>query len=112
LVYLVKCFRNSSLQLPVNIFLEEIEIKCFSLSLLFKARTLSLVLLRRLISTSIEEHWNSLSEDKKSALKQELLVAVQHESDSNIRKKISDVIAELARFLIGKNDFRRYNKNI
>jgi hypothetical protein len=53
-----------------------------------------------------------LSEDKKSALKQELLVAVQHESDSNIRKKISDVIAELARFLIGKNDFRRYNKNI
>jgi len=83
-----------------------------SLSLLFKARTLSLVLLRRLISTSIEEHWNSLSEDKKSALKQELLVAVQHESDSNIRKKISDVIAELARFLIGKNDFRRYNKNI
>lgn len=83
LVYLVKCFRNSSMQLP--------------------ARTLSLVLLRRLISTSIEEHWNSLSEDKKNALKQELLVSVQHESDSNIRKKISDVIAELARFLIDSN---------
>jgi hypothetical protein len=53
------------------------------------------------ILTSIEEHWNTLSEDKKTALKQELLISVQSESDSNIRIKITDVIAELARYLIG-----------
>ena len=61
-----------------------------------------MVLLRRVILTSIEEHWNTLSEDKKTALKQELLISVQSESDSNIRKKITDVIAELARYLIGR----------
>ncbi len=54
-----------------------------------------------MILTSIEEHWNTLSEDKKTALKQELLISVQSESDSNIRIKITDVIAELARYLIG-----------
>jgi hypothetical protein len=63
-------------------------------------RTLAAVMLRRLINTGIDENWANLGDDKKNALKQELLVAVQHESDSNMRKKITDVIAELARFLI------------
>lgn len=58
-------------------------------------------MLRRLISTSVEENWNSLSDEIKNTLKAELLVAVQQENDQSIRKKITDVIAELARFLIG-----------
>jgi hypothetical protein len=66
------------------------------------ARTLSLVMLRRLISTSVEENWSGLNEQIKTTLKAELLVAVQQETDQSIRKKITDVIAELARFLIGK----------
>lgn len=65
------------------------------------SRTLALVMLRRLISTSVEENWSALDEQVKQTLKHELLTAVQAETDQSIRKKITDVIAELARFLIG-----------
>ncbi len=58
-------------------------------------------MLRRLISTSVEENWNSLNDQIKTTLKAELLTAVQQELEQSIRKKITDVIAELARFLIG-----------
>jgi hypothetical protein len=74
-----------------------------NVTLSLPARTLSLVMLRRLISTSVEENWSVLNEQIKTTLKAELLVAVQQETDQSIRKKITDVIAELARFLIGKN---------
>ena len=60
-------------------------------------------MLRRLISTSVEENWSTITDDIKNTLKAELLVAVQQENDQSIRKKITDVIAELARFLIGIN---------
>ncbi len=59
-------------------------------------------MLRRLISTSVEENWNGLDEQIKITVKVELLAAVQQEADHSIRKKITDVIAELARFLIGR----------
>ena len=59
-------------------------------------------MLRRIISTSIEENWSTLNDQIKITLRAELLNAVQHEQDQSIRKKITDVIAELARFLIGK----------
>lgn len=81
LVFLVKCMRNTSLQSA--------------------SRTLALVMLRRLISTSVEDNWSGLDEQIKQTLKLELLSAVQQETDKSIRKKITDVIAELARFLIG-----------
>jgi hypothetical protein len=58
-------------------------------------------MLRRLISTSVEENWTGLDDSIKNTVKAELLTAVQQESDQSIRKKITDVIAELARFLIG-----------
>ena len=58
-------------------------------------------MLRRLISTSVEENWSGLDEQIKVTVKVELLAAVQQEEDHSIRKKITDVIAELARFLIG-----------
>ena len=38
-------------------------------------------MLRRLISTSVEENWNSLDEQIKNTLKAELLLAVQQEND-------------------------------
>jgi len=88
IVYLVKCMRNGAISLPT--------------------RTLALVMLRRLISTSVEENWNSLSDEIKNTLKAELLVAVQQENDQSIRKKITDVIAELARFLIDEDGTNRW----
>ena len=57
-------------------------------------------MLRRLISTSVEEDWNGINDQIKDNVKAELLLAVQQELDQSIRKKITDVIAELARFLI------------
>ena len=72
------------------------------------ARTLALVMLRRLISTSVEENWSGLNEQIKTTLKAELLLAVQQETDSSIRKKITDVIAELARFLIDEEGANRW----
>ena len=81
IVFLVKCMRNPAIALA--------------------SKTLALVMLRRLISTSVEENWSSLNDSIKTSLKVELLNAVQQEPDQSIRKKITDVIAELARFLIG-----------
>jgi hypothetical protein len=63
-------------------------------------RTLAAVMLRRLINTGVDENWANLPDENKNGLKRELIVAVQHESDSTMRKKITDIIAELARFLI------------
>ena len=65
-------------------------------------------MLRRLISTSIEENWTGLDESLKTTLKAELLSAVQQEVDNGIRKKITDVIAELARFLIDEEETNRW----
>ncbi len=72
------------------------------------ARTLALVMLRRLISTSVEENWSCLNDQIKNTLKAELLTAVQQEADNTIRKKITDVIAELARFLIDEEGANRW----
>lgn len=65
-------------------------------------------MLRRLISTSVEENWSTLDEQIKNTLKVELLNAVQQDSDQSIRKKITDVIAELARFLIDEDGTNKW----
>lgn len=60
------------------------------------------VLLRRLLSSSFEEVYPSLPSDVQDAIKSELLLVIQLESQSSMRKKICDIVAELARNLIGK----------
>jgi len=60
-------------------------------------------MLRRLISTSVDEHWDSLNDQIKNMLKSELLTSIQREADNSVRKKITDVVAELARFLIDED---------
>ncbi len=57
-------------------------------------------MLRRLISTSVDENWDGLNDQIKNMLKSELLASIQREADNSVRKKITDVVAELARFLI------------
>lgn len=59
------------------------------------------VLLRRLLSSSFEEVYPSLTVDMQTAIKTELLTGIQSDSSSNIRKKVCDIAAELARNLIG-----------
>lgn len=88
LMYLVKSMRNGNISVAT--------------------RTLALVMLRRLISTSVEENWSGLSDTLKTTLKAELLAAVQQEQENSIRKKITDVIAELARFLIDEEGTNRW----
>ncbi|XP_057215943.1 importin-5-like [Triplophysa rosa] len=58
------------------------------------------VLLRRLLSSSFEEVYPSMTLDIQTAVKTELLAGIQSETSSNIRKKISDIAAELSRNLI------------
>lgn len=59
------------------------------------------VLLRRLLSASFEEVYPTLPSEVQTAIKSELLVIIQLETQSSMRRKICDIVAELARNLIG-----------
>lgn len=61
------------------------------------------VLLRRLLSSSFEEIYPSLTLEMQTAIKTELLTSIQHETSPNIRKKVCDIAAELSRNLIGND---------
>ncbi|XP_073425650.1 importin-5 isoform X1 [Dendrobates tinctorius] len=65
-----------------------------------EARQMAAVLLRRLLSSSFEEVYPSLPADVQNAIKSELLLVIQLEAQSSMRKKICDIVAELARNLI------------
>ncbi|XP_053311326.1 importin-5 [Spea bombifrons] len=65
-----------------------------------EARQMAAVLLRRLLSSSFEEVYPSLPAEVQDAIKSELLLVIQLEAQSNMRKKICDIVAELARNLI------------
>ncbi|KAM9319984.1 importin-5 [Gastrophryne carolinensis] len=65
-----------------------------------EARQMAAVLLRRLLSSAFEEVYPSLSTDVQNAIKSELLLAIQLEPQTSMKKKISDIVAELARNLI------------
>lgn len=59
------------------------------------------VLLRRLLSSAFDEVYPALPSEVQAAIKSELLVIIQMETQSSMRKKICDIAAELARNLIG-----------
>lgn len=63
---------------------------------------MSAVLFRRQIFSSFEKFWPELPNDIQERWKGELLTAVQKEPVPMVRRRICDVIAELARNLIGK----------
>uniref|UniRef100_A0A8C5LUS5 Importin-5 n=1 Tax=Leptobrachium leishanense TaxID=445787 RepID=A0A8C5LUS5_9ANUR len=65
-----------------------------------EARQMAAVLLRRLLSSSFEDVYPSLPVEVQNAIKSELLLVIQLEAQSNMRKKICDIVAELARNLI------------
>lgn len=67
-----------------------------------QVKQMAAVLLRRLLSSSFEEVYPSLTIDVQTAIKTELLAGIQSECSSNIRKKVCDIAAELSRNLIGE----------
>uniref|UniRef100_A0A8D0L417 Importin 5 n=1 Tax=Sphenodon punctatus TaxID=8508 RepID=A0A8D0L417_SPHPU len=68
-----------------------------------EVRQMAAVLLRRLLSASFEEVYPTLSPDVQTAIKSELLLIIQMETQSSMRKKICDIVAELARNLIDED---------
>ncbi|ELW71512.1 Importin-5 [Tupaia chinensis] len=61
------------------------------------------VLLRRLLSSAFDEVYPTLPSDVQTAIKSELLMIIQMETQSSMRKKICDIAAELARNLIDED---------
>uniref|UniRef100_A0A2K6F805 Importin 5 n=1 Tax=Propithecus coquereli TaxID=379532 RepID=A0A2K6F805_PROCO len=68
-----------------------------------EARQMAAVLLRRLLSSAFDEVYPTLPSDVQTAIKSELLMIIQMETQSSMRKKICDIAAELARNLIGSS---------
>uniref|UniRef100_A0A670KJC7 Importin 5 n=1 Tax=Podarcis muralis TaxID=64176 RepID=A0A670KJC7_PODMU len=67
------------------------------------ARQMAAVLLRRLLSASFEEVYPTLPPEVQTAIKSELLLIIQLETQSSMRRKICDIVAELARNLIDED---------
>ncbi|KAL4663763.1 hypothetical protein H8957_013534 [Semnopithecus entellus] len=61
------------------------------------------VLLRRLLSSAFDEVYPTLPSDVQTAIKSELLMIIQMETQSSMRKKVCDIAAELARNLIDED---------
>uniref|UniRef100_A0A2K6F815 Importin 5 n=1 Tax=Propithecus coquereli TaxID=379532 RepID=A0A2K6F815_PROCO len=68
-----------------------------------EARQMAAVLLRRLLSSAFDEVYPTLPSDVQTAIKSELLMIIQMETQSSMRKKICDIAAELARNLIDED---------
>ncbi|KAH0517272.1 Importin-5, partial [Microtus ochrogaster] len=68
-------------------------------------RQMAAVLLRRLLSSAFDEVYPTLPSDVQTAIKSELLMIIQMETQSSMRKKVCDIAAELARNLIGMHSW-------
>lgn len=64
------------------------------------ARQMSAVLLRRLFSTEFMDFYDKLSDPQKKELKDQILLAIQQDQTEQLRHKVCDVAAEVARNLI------------
>jgi len=70
---------------------------------------------RRLFQTQFENFWPKYSPDQQMALKKELLTRItQIDDDESIRKKVCNIVAELARNLMGikRKSIDFCNKNL
>jgi len=64
-----------------------------------EGRSLAAVMLRRLFSNEFEEFFGKLPEEQKTLLKGQIITCVQNEPDKNVRRKVADLAAEVARNL-------------
>ncbi len=65
-----------------------------------EGRQLAAVMLRRTISSDWEEFFPKLPPEAQTQFKSDLLVMLQQEPNKNVRKKVADLVAEVARGLI------------
>ncbi|KAK8747220.1 hypothetical protein OTU49_016688, partial [Cherax quadricarinatus] len=63
-------------------------------------RSMAAVLLRRLITTNFDEVFPTLPPEAQGQVQAQLLALVQQEEDANMRKKLCDIISELAHNMI------------
>jgi len=63
-------------------------------------RQMAAVLFRRVISNEFEEFYNKLTPENQVNLKNELLATIQSETQASMRRKICEVVSELARQLL------------
>ncbi|EDW67063.1 importin-5 [Drosophila virilis] len=68
-----------------------------------EARQMAAVLLRRLFTSEFMEFYKELPVDSKNQLLQQILMAVQQDVTPQLRRKICEVIAEVARNLIDED---------
>lgn len=64
------------------------------------ARQMSAVLLRRLFSNEFNEFYPKLPAESQAQLKEQVLLAVQQVQSEQLRHKVCEVVAEVARNLI------------
>lgn len=64
------------------------------------ARQMSAVLLRRLFSTEFMDFYDKLPDQQKKELKDQILLGIQQDQTEQLRHKVCDVAAEVARNLI------------
>ncbi|GAB6024224.1 hypothetical protein CHUAL_008922 [Chamberlinius hualienensis] len=78
-----------------------------------EVRQMAAVLLRRLFSSEFEDFFPKLSPEEKTQFQEQLLLTIQQETNSGLRKKICDATAEVARNLIddeGNNSWPEFLK--
>ncbi|ULU09556.1 hypothetical protein L5515_000248 [Caenorhabditis briggsae] len=66
----------------------------------FQIRSTVLVFLRRVLSRDWDAIWDSLNDENKQRILAKVLEMIVHESDISIKKKIADLISEIASNLI------------
>uniref|UniRef100_A0A2M3ZYW0 Putative karyopherin importin beta 3 n=1 Tax=Anopheles triannulatus TaxID=58253 RepID=A0A2M3ZYW0_9DIPT len=76
-----------------------------------EARMLSAVLLRRLVTAEFQEFYDPLPVEAKEQLKQQILLTLQQNEIGTMRRKICEMVAEVARFMIdddGNNEWPEF----
>uniref|UniRef100_A0A0N5AHD8 Importin N-terminal domain-containing protein n=1 Tax=Syphacia muris TaxID=451379 RepID=A0A0N5AHD8_9BILA len=90
---------NAKGQLLFHLFLDQ--------SAAVQVRSLCMVLLRRALSSYWEEIWVAWDEKTREQFCNQLLKSAAEEQDSLLRKRLADVIAEVARYTVDENSGRQ-----
>jgi len=65
-----------------------------------EVRSMAAVLLRRIYTSNFDEFWPLFPPESQAALKTQMLLSIQQESDQTVRKKICECAAEFSRNLL------------
>lgn len=95
-MFLQEAYNNLSIETKVTYLLNAIH----NQTLGEEARQMSAVLLRRLFANEFLEFYPKLPAEAQAQLKEQVLVAIQQEQTVQLRHKVCDVAAEVARNLI------------